>query len=190
MARTTDRDAMQVRILEAAQKVFFAKGLHASSMAEIAREAGLAKGTLYLHFNNKVALVQAMVAQTFAAMEAAVERFRPASEAELRAGLLALILRGEAELDETRAFFEVLGPSLSTPAVSALIEGFMARFGARLDGVVQALGFAPAPHQGRAMAAMVDGLVLHFALFRPDTATRHAMASAAVEQMIRGLPRP
>lgn len=40
-------------ILDAAEKVFFSKGFDLATMDEIAEEAELSKGTLYLYFNNK-----------------------------------------------------------------------------------------------------------------------------------------
>jgi AcrR family transcriptional regulator len=40
-------------ILDAAQKVFFDKGLQATTMEEIAEQAELSKGTLYLYYNSK-----------------------------------------------------------------------------------------------------------------------------------------
>ena len=182
MPRTTDRDAMQARILAAARNVFSAKGLSAATMAQIAQEAGLAKGTLYLHFANKEALVLALVAQSFDQFRQVADTFDPPTPEAFQAALIALILRPEAELDETRAFFDLLGPGLGTPEVAALIEQGMAHLATRLEASMTALGFDPAPQQGRAMAAMIDGMVLHFALFRPDAPTRAAMAKAAVQQ--------
>jgi TetR/AcrR family fatty acid metabolism transcriptional regulator len=41
------------RILDAAIKVFAQKGFFQSKVAEIAREAGVADGTVYLYFKNK-----------------------------------------------------------------------------------------------------------------------------------------
>ncbi|HHP7236504.1 MAG TPA: TetR/AcrR family transcriptional regulator [Desulfobacterales bacterium] len=41
------------RILEAAVKVFARNGFHQSTISEIAREAGVADGTIYLYFKNK-----------------------------------------------------------------------------------------------------------------------------------------
>ena len=40
-------------ILEAAIKVFARQGFHQSTVAQIAREAGVADGTIYLYFKNK-----------------------------------------------------------------------------------------------------------------------------------------
>ncbi len=41
------------RILEAAVKVFAEQGFHQSTIAQIAKEAGVADGTIYLYFKNK-----------------------------------------------------------------------------------------------------------------------------------------
>jgi TetR/AcrR family fatty acid metabolism transcriptional regulator len=41
------------RILEAAVKVFARQGFHQSTVSQIAREAGVADGTIYLYFKNK-----------------------------------------------------------------------------------------------------------------------------------------
>lgn len=43
-------------ILDAAEKVIFSQGLDQSTMTEIAKEAELSKGTLYLYFKNKTEL--------------------------------------------------------------------------------------------------------------------------------------
>jgi TetR/AcrR family fatty acid metabolism transcriptional regulator len=41
------------RIIEAATKVFAQKGFYQSKIAEIAKEAGVADGTIYIYFDNK-----------------------------------------------------------------------------------------------------------------------------------------
>ena len=41
------------RILKAAAKVFAGRGFHQSTIAQIAKEAGVADGTIYLYFKNK-----------------------------------------------------------------------------------------------------------------------------------------
>lgn len=49
--------ARRGQILDAATKVFAAKGFHPTTIKDIAREAGIADGTLYLYFENKTALL-------------------------------------------------------------------------------------------------------------------------------------
>jgi len=41
------------QILEAGEKLFAKKGFYPTTMEEVARAAGLAKGTIYLHFDDK-----------------------------------------------------------------------------------------------------------------------------------------
>lgn len=48
--KTTDKRG---RILEAAIKMFAERGFHTATVAEIAREAGVADGTIYLYFKSK-----------------------------------------------------------------------------------------------------------------------------------------
>lgn len=56
----------EIAILEAAGSVFNAKGYAKASMAEIARRAGVADGTLYLYFKNKEDLVRGVLARFYA----------------------------------------------------------------------------------------------------------------------------
>ncbi|HEY0592354.1 MAG TPA: helix-turn-helix domain-containing protein [Thermoanaerobaculia bacterium] len=52
-------------IQEAALRVIARKGLSAASMQEIAEEAGIAKGTLYLYFENQQDLLRKTIEQAF-----------------------------------------------------------------------------------------------------------------------------
>lgn len=47
-------------IIDAAEKIIFSKGLDQATMTEIAKEAELSKGTLYLYFKNKNELYMAI----------------------------------------------------------------------------------------------------------------------------------
>jgi AcrR family transcriptional regulator len=51
------------QIMEGARKTFLAQGFDAASMGEIARAAGVSKGTLYVYFENKEQLFQAIVGE-------------------------------------------------------------------------------------------------------------------------------
>ncbi len=55
--------ARKAQILEAAVNVFAAKGFARDTIKEIAREAGVADGTIYLYFENKDALLLALLDQ-------------------------------------------------------------------------------------------------------------------------------
>jgi AcrR family transcriptional regulator len=53
--------AKRRQIVEGARSVFLARGFDAASMADIAKEAGVSKGTLYVYFTNKEQLFAEIV---------------------------------------------------------------------------------------------------------------------------------
>ncbi len=56
--------AKRAQIIEGARRCFLASGFEAASMGEIAREAKVSKGTLYVYFDSKEALFAARVEKT------------------------------------------------------------------------------------------------------------------------------
>src|SRR5450759_435547 len=59
---TGDEDSSKCRqILDGASKVFMDLGFDGASMGEIARSAGVSKGTLYVYFADKSRLFEAIV---------------------------------------------------------------------------------------------------------------------------------
>ena len=54
--KIVDKEQKAEEIARAALKVFIRKGYHRTTMAEIAEEAGMGKGTLYEYFKNKESL--------------------------------------------------------------------------------------------------------------------------------------
>lgn len=55
------KDARPSEILDAALRVFAAKGFAGARMEDIAAEAGVTKGTIYLYFQNKEAVFKSLV---------------------------------------------------------------------------------------------------------------------------------
>jgi AcrR family transcriptional regulator len=72
--RHDDREAAVTRILDAADRLHLQAGVAATTMADVAAEAGCSRATLYLYFPNKEALRTAMRAR--AATEIAAEAAR------------------------------------------------------------------------------------------------------------------
>jgi AcrR family transcriptional regulator len=56
-----DDSAKRRQIVQGARAIFLAKGFDAASMSDIARAAGVSKGTLYVYFENKEQLFEAIV---------------------------------------------------------------------------------------------------------------------------------
>jgi AcrR family transcriptional regulator len=70
MAAQLKKEEVRVRIEEAALRVFAENGFRSSTMADIAREAGVSTGNIYRYYANKDALFYSVVSPDF------VDRFR------------------------------------------------------------------------------------------------------------------
>jgi AcrR family transcriptional regulator len=62
-AASDDESAKRRQIIDGARAMFLAQGFDAASMNDIARAAGVSKGTLYVYFKHKEELFEAIVAQ-------------------------------------------------------------------------------------------------------------------------------
>lgn len=58
---SNDKQKTRESILNSAKKIFAKEGFHDTSMAAIAEDAGLGKGTLYWHFSGKQELFKEMI---------------------------------------------------------------------------------------------------------------------------------
>ena len=110
MVRRTKEDALATRasLLDAAERLFQAKGVSRTSLNDIALEAGTTRGAIYWHFKDKADLFNAMMARVTLPLESA---FQQASAGEdplpgLRECVLRA-LRHTAGDEQTRRVFEV-----------------------------------------------------------------------------------
>jgi AcrR family transcriptional regulator len=61
LAQVAEDSAKRRQIVEGARSIFLAQGFDAASMNDIAKAAGVSKGTLYVYFDNKEQLFEAIV---------------------------------------------------------------------------------------------------------------------------------
>jgi AcrR family transcriptional regulator len=102
-------------ILDAAERVFGRRGFGAAKMADIAREAGLAAGTLYNYFESKEEIVRALIVQRGDEFIARMEAL--AAEPGGLEEVLGHIVRGVLDHFEAhRALFAVLAEPGAGPA--------------------------------------------------------------------------
>ncbi len=69
--RRTREEALETRnqILDTAERVFSAKGVSRTSLADVADAAGVTRGAIYWHFKNKADVFQAMIERVVLPME-------------------------------------------------------------------------------------------------------------------------
>jgi TetR/AcrR family transcriptional regulator len=72
--REREKNRRQNEILDAAEEVFFAKGLQQATMDDVAEKAELSKGTLYQYFKNKEALYLGISLRAMAVLRKYFER--------------------------------------------------------------------------------------------------------------------
>lgn len=81
------------RILDAAAELIGRWGYDKTTIDDVARQAGVAKGTIYLHWRTRDALFAALLRRERVHMLEEVRRSRPATPRELFAGIAAGLLR-------------------------------------------------------------------------------------------------
>jgi len=76
-SRSTDK---RERILAAAVKVFAAKGFYCARVSDVAREAGVADGTIYLYFESKEDLLRGLYEETMTQINLGVREITEGDE--------------------------------------------------------------------------------------------------------------
>lgn len=180
MARRTKEEAQETRslLLDTAEDLFREKGVSRTSLAEIAQRAGVTRGAIYWHFENKADLFTAMCDRATLPLEALLENMADPDQPDplgllRRAGAQALAL---VEQDgRCRRVFEIL--TLKCEYVDEMAPNVQrrreCRMGAR-DVFRLALDNARQRGQVRAnlntalaataLLAYIDGLILDWGL--------------------------
>ena len=179
-ASADDRAAKRERILEAAERVFAQRGFYTAKVADIAREAGVADGTIYLYFKSKddllISLFESRIVRVNELLATAV-----AGQTRPRDKLTAFVRAYLQLIADQPTAAEVLTIELRQ-STKFMREYSAHRFGELLGilGNVIAEGQAagelsdavPAPVAARMIWGMLDELALAWLLGRTDRSKR------------------
>ncbi len=80
MAKIVDKEEKKIRILEAALRVIGQKGIAGTKINDIAEEAGIGKGTIYLYFKNKEEILKSILKQHIGSSNHAIESIMEGAE--------------------------------------------------------------------------------------------------------------
>ena len=208
MARKTKAEAAATReaLQDAAEEVFFEKGVARTSIEQIARHAGLTRGAVYWHFANKVDLFDAMVQRVFGLMEAKLEELQTTRHHDDPVELLReLALHFLDRVTNDPRYYRIIGISWhKCEYVGEMVEIRDKHFerGNRFLGVSETafrasreLGFLSPrvdPHIAAiGLMAVVDGLVANWTLDRSAFPLVDA-GTEIIDSYLAGLraPRP
>jgi AcrR family transcriptional regulator len=165
------REARAQRILDAAATLTLRFGYHKTTIHDIAKEAGVGKGTLYLHWKTRDALFTALILREKIAMADDIKRgiasdpagatlrglLKHAALALLRRPLLKAIL-----LNDTQEYGALAKREQSNGASAEVLAGFMSY----LQGLSN-LGLVRTDLSLRAQAAIFGSIFLGFFLAAP-----------------------
>src|SRR6476620_4915239 len=121
-ARSHQSDFNRQRIVDAARAHFFSHGFRSVTMDDLAEELGISKKTLYAHFPGKIELLEAVLADKFAGVEARLKEVARAHPQDFPATLHALLANTQRELDEIKPPF-VRDMRQKAPHVFKVVEG-------------------------------------------------------------------
>jgi len=113
------------RVIAAARKLFIDNGFHATGIAQIARESGVAVGQLYRDFAAKEDIVAAIVnadCRSFMAADALRLAIQDGQEHEVRDWIRQFVMPDEDDEDDGRLFAEIIAEAARNARVAAIFE--------------------------------------------------------------------
>ena len=149
--RSSNADARRAAILAAARHVFAAKGFGDTTIDEIARAAGIAKGTVYLYFRSKRELYRAALTSGISELTTIVAA-RMAEARTLEQKVRAYVEARAGYFDTHREFFKLYLAELAEVFRHPGLRpgpGFERLYLEHVSGLEQAL-LEPVPARGRA----------------------------------------
>lgn len=202
MVRKTKAEAQATRhlILDAAEQIFLQRGVARTSLQDIAVAAGVTRGAVYWHFENKAAVFQAMMERVTLPCEAALadlQNVPPEALLDTLAQMGMAPLRDLATKPQVRRVFTIaLHLTEYTDEMASQqdehragiqryllqMEALLAR--AQTAGQLQTR--TPARTMALGLFAVVDGLMMHWTL-APDTFDIVAVGEGAIGAYLAGL---
>ena len=202
MARRTKEEALVTRdlLLDAAERVFQRRGVSRTSLQEIAQEAGLTRGAIYWHFENKADVFDAMLQRVTLPM---VANFNRQPEAEAAEPLLHLRRNVATAFHQTvhdqqvRRVFEIASHKVEyVDELQALRERHIAEREECMGDLHRLLALAverdqlapatPVRVAAIGLHALIDGL-MHNWLLDPQAFDLEAVGAQALDAYLAGL---
>jgi TetR/AcrR family acrAB operon transcriptional repressor len=202
MARRTKEEAAATRdsILDAAEKLFVEQGVSRTTLQHIATAAGVTRGAIYWHFDDKGALFNAMMERATLPLEAELQVLDEAESsdplADLRDYMLA-VLRRTVEDPGARRVFEIATLKVEfvdeMDAVRCRRQVSMTNWMARAERRIRLAsdkGLIGAKVNPRtvalAMWTMIDGLIRNW-MFDPKSFDLLELGKCVIDPYMQGL---
>ena len=192
-ARARSRIATRARLLEGARELFAQRGLSRVTSHDIARSAGVAAGTFYLHFSDKEALFREIAYEAIAALQQELQRSMETADdtrTGIRAQAEALVVFAEANRNLVLIVF---GPDSAMAGLESDILDFMAAHAAEVLEHRAAAGVIRTDLDPAVTAQALVGMsarVITWWIEDPSRATRDAVIDTLTNIQISGTIPP
>ena len=185
------------QILDAALAVFARSGFSRARVEDIARETGLSKGTLYLYFDGKEAIIHAILERLFTLEMEDLEAIERA-EGPVGERLLLLTRHFTADVERLQALFPVIyefyAMAARQEAHRAFFQKYFKVYRESLAGLVQQgidrgeFHAVDAGDVAIAIGSIYEGLALLW-MVDPQAVQLEEQGAGAIRLLLRGLRR-
>lgn len=179
------RAATRARLVQAALRLFAARGYTVVTVRDIAAAAGVAVGALYQHFDGKDALLAACFAESMTQVR---NTFAQAMASPANDRLATLVRAAAATVRAHLPFWQLGYAARHQPSVIAALGPALGAWTREIVDVLTALlresGTDDPETAAHALFAQIDGLCVHYAL-APD---RYPL-DRVVEHLVASWPR-
>ena len=122
LAQPSVANPVRQRILAAGRQHFFAHGFRGVTMDDLAAELAMSKKTLYTHFASKTALLEAILLEKFAGIEAEVAKISTEHSGDFSTSLHELLACVMRQTEEIKPPF-VRDLQREAPEIFRVVEG-------------------------------------------------------------------
>ena len=188
VAKVVDKELMRENIIKAAVATFLKNGVNNTTMEHIAKEADIAKGTLYLYFSSKQDLVSACNVDHYTSLKSSLipKKMLPSLDDFLKHIEKNLFIN-KKRAEYVKIFFEAFGAQLNskdfTDEYNLFFEEITAFYEQNLKFLIEK-GEADADIDtftlSRAIVSMMDGLTLHRGFFNIENTKYNGMVRDAI----------
>ncbi|NQY22131.1 MAG: TetR/AcrR family transcriptional regulator [Campylobacteraceae bacterium] len=189
MPKVVDKKQMQKHIMSSALNAFLKYGFHKTTMNQIANEANIAKGTLYLYFKSKDVLISDITSLHFERLEKKLipkEYFQTLEE--FLAYIKNALLINKEDSKFIPIFFEAFASQFSSEVFMKVYEDMFEKitsfykenFEILIENTEIKNTINPST-LSRVLISMIDGIVLHKGFFKINENRYSLMVEDAID---------
>jgi AcrR family transcriptional regulator len=163
------REKGRDKILAAALKLFAENGYETTSIDDVVKRAKVSKGSAYHYFTSKEALLKAVVVNGLSGLGALMERVEAVKSPNEK--LVTFINVSFEMLDADKKvwklYFSLLTQTTLPRSVRNVLQPMIAEMLVYMEKLFKDIGAQDAAGESRILAAMLDGVFLHYLLLGP-----------------------